>query len=520
MKLLHLFLLSYCSLGIVFGQYEHYDLNQNNVNLTVSNSGVFFRNSDFGTNGYEIPSGSGKHAFYTMGFWFGGEDVSGQLKMAIQAYVPGGDVFQGPLTNDGTATWPASSEDYTIYPVSKSMIDYHIDNVGEAGYIVPDELLNWPAHGDIDAGVDYYLAPFVDVNGNGIYDPTLGDYPKIKGDKAVYIILNDKGGIHASGADPIGIEIHYLFYQYSTADYLNNTSFVNVKVINRGTQTLYNFRTGCFADTDLGADSDDYVGFNIPNNMMYAYTSDNFDGEDVPGSPGYGANPPAFGITLLNHNANAFATFHGVGVMGAPTTPAEYYSYMGAIWPDGTHFTEGGSGYGGADETNFLYSGNPGVDGDWSELGEGNIGGDRRMVMSAEDEAFEPHEILCFDYAIIYNRDGDHLENVDGLIDLAGEVKGFYDNDINPYCETGFSGISEQDETLPVGIIPNPSKGTFSVDLKGTFDIQIFALDGRLVYSQSELQGAKQLQTDLSNGTYIIMITQNQKKYQSKLVIN
>ena len=44
-------------------------------------------------------------------------------------------------------------------------------------YETPEVITNWPAsHFDFD-GTNEYLAPFQDVNGDGLYDPTAGDYP-------------------------------------------------------------------------------------------------------------------------------------------------------------------------------------------------------------------------------------------------------------------------------------------------------------------------------------------------------
>ena len=50
-------------------------------------------------------------------------------------------------------------------------------NVLFPGYEVPDIIQNWPAHGDVAAGQDYYLAPFYDNNDDGTYNWQDGDYP-------------------------------------------------------------------------------------------------------------------------------------------------------------------------------------------------------------------------------------------------------------------------------------------------------------------------------------------------------
>jgi hypothetical protein len=40
------------------------------------------------------------------------------------------------------------------------------------------------------------LLPFADVNNNGIYDPSYGDYPNVLGDEALYLMYNDKFAAH------------------------------------------------------------------------------------------------------------------------------------------------------------------------------------------------------------------------------------------------------------------------------------------------------------------------------------
>ena len=91
-------------------------------------------------------------------------------------------------------------------------------------YKVPDIIKTWPAHGDVSLGQDFYLAPFYDFNGDGVYHWQDGDYPwhdikktkecsvdrsvSLYGDLNYWWVMNDKGNIHTeTGADPIGMEI-------------------------------------------------------------------------------------------------------------------------------------------------------------------------------------------------------------------------------------------------------------------------------------------------------------------------
>ena len=506
----YLFLTTLSSVG--FAQYEAHALDFNNVDAAISNSGMFF-NDPIGAARYEVPKGSGNHMIYTMGFWFGGADINGNIKLAAQTYTENGDLFPGALTTEG-AEAPIEAESAGVYPILKGEIDYHILHFSDVGYTVPSSIANWPAHGNIEVGIDYYLAPFVDVNGDGVYNPIAGDYPKIKGDKAIYLIMNDKGDLHETGSDPIGIEVHYLFYQYVTDDYLDNTTFVNMKIINRSTQSLYDFRVGCYLDGDVGYSLDDYAGFNEENNVMFVYNGDSED-EGTGAQPGYGTDPPALGVVLLNKEVNSFATYQGTGAHGEPTNTVHYYNYMNAIWPDGTHFLDNAS-----EETNFLYSGNPNNITEWSEHSVANAPGERRLLMSASYATYTPSEVICLDYAIVYSRTGNNIENVQGVIDNAALVKSFYDSE-EAYCEAGFLGLTKTEtKNTEFSLYPNPSTGNFTVDVVGDYNLEIYSFDGRLVHQEFNKNGSEAIKTNLTNGTYLVVIKQGNKKSQSKLIIN
>lgn len=505
--------IAFSSTGIC--QLEYQALNFNNVNALLSNGGVFFNDTDDAAPGYEMPKGSGNHGIYAMSFWFGGEDVNGQLKLAATTYTQEGDFFPGALTVSGDASSPEAEEaSKQIYLISQAQIDYHIANYDEVGYDMPAVIEDWPAHGDPSFDLAFYLAPFEDVDGDGIYDPTFGDFPIIKGDQAVYMILNDKGGIHASGSDPIGMEMHLLFYQYVGGDYLDNTTFLNMRIINRGSQTLFDFHSACFVDGDLGDSSDDYVGFNEGDNVMYCYNGSNFDAD-------YGENPPAIGVALLNREVNKFAPVGGeLDATGMPITPSDYYNYMSGRWLDGTSFTDGGTGYGGDVEVDFIYDGLP-YGGGWTETTVGNPPGERRMMMSNQHfgGVFAPNTELCYDYAIVSNQASNFLSNAVNVINMAEYAKTHYLTDGEAYCNNIVLGIDEKAAKLSFDIYPNPSNGTFTIQADGIYTATIYTLEGRQVYQSANLNGNQFIQPGVSSGIYIVKILQNDKIYQSKLIV-
>ena len=124
-----------------------------------------------------------------------------------------------------------------------------------------------------------------------------------------------------------------------------------------------------------------------------------------------------------------------------------------------------------------------------------------------------------FDYAVLTSsRLGDSFENASALISQAPIIQAFYEDMPNVYCDFTLND-NEMEAGNPVTIYPNPSNGTFNVDLAGNFDLTIFSLDGRTVYSEQNVNEATPIDANLARGSYVIKLTQNNTTYQSKIVI-
>ena len=102
---------------------------------------------------------------------------------------------------------------------------------------------------------------------------------------------------------------------------------------------------------------------------------------------------------------------------------------------------------------------------------------------------------------------------------MAPTIQTFYDTQPDSYCEY-YLGISAYNEIEELEVYPNPSKGSFTVDLMGEYDLQIFSVDGRLMQSEFNTNDRSLIHTDLSTGTYMVRINQAGKTYHSKLIIN
>lgn len=307
---------------------------------------------------YEVPQGSGVNALFAGAIWVGGHDANGQLKLAAQRFRQDGiDYWPGPLTTDGLAY--VSPEICTAYDrhyvITKSTVkefrewwkctqDINCDESVEfPEYHIPEIILNWPAHGP-EGGYDYNLAPWWDVDGDGVYNPLNGDFPyyefpsegitndpfckrprgqasRLFGDHTLWWVYNDKGNIHTeTGGAAIGMEFRAQYFAFTTNDELNDMTFANYNIINRSTYILTDTYFGVWTDADLGYAKDDYTGCDVQRGLGYMYNGDDFD-ESAEGISGYGSQPPAIGIDFFEgpyqdadgkDNSTSYDTINGV----------------------------------------------------------------------------------------------------------------------------------------------------------------------------------------------------------------
>ena len=362
---------------------------------------------------YEVPKNSLKHSMFLSSLWLGGTDVNQQLRIAAQRYRTNGvDFWTGPLDTSGTAeiTPEVCAEWDKHFIITRQEVDKFVawfnDPEAHTDYVIPNSILDWPAHGDVSKGQAYYMAPFYDEDGNGFYDPYKGDYPyydlkneecnrsrdrvsKRFGDITFWFVFNDKGNIHKeTEGDAIGLEVQAQQFAFATNDEINNMTFTNYRIINRSTFTLIETYFGTNFDPDLGYPQDDYVGCDVKRGLGYCYNGKAVDGSGATGH--YGANPPAIGVDFFegpfqdpdnldnpqDSACNAFinGSINGLNfgdgeidnerwgmrrlvyycnsgtgcdfqVQGDPSIAVHYYAYLRGYWKDGTRMVYGGNGH-------------------------------------------------------------------------------------------------------------------------------------------------------------------------------
>ena len=322
-------------------------LNINNARVRVNAGGDMWWDLPGGSGSkYYIPANGSATSLFAGSLWIAGLDINNQLKCSAvrfrqgprsQGFPGGNDFWTGPLTVDGTASIDAATcmEYDKMYNITRAEVDdflQHCDEHGipAAGYEIPVNILNWPAHGDPTRQMSYYLAPFYDRDEDGNYDPAQGDYPYydienelchtqiptmeeiwggtvhgsiladqvIKGDQTIWWVFNDKGNAHTeTGGAAIGMEIRAQAFAFATNDEINNMTFYSYEIINRSTYTLTNTYFSPWTDVDLGYAKDDYVGCDVSRGLGYGYNGAAIDGSGQ--TEAYGANPPAVGVDFF-----------------------------------------------------------------------------------------------------------------------------------------------------------------------------------------------------------------------------
>ncbi len=192
-------------------------LDANNVRARLYNNGGLFWKASGPM--YNVPKSTPANAIYNHQIWIGGL-IDGELHMAGSDYGPW-EFWPGPLDRKGNPPLDCSVYD-RMYSVRRSEVEAY-DQTGT----MTDDLRDWP----FDLG-----APVVDGDGNpDNYNLAGGDRPAIKGDQTVWWIMNDMGNEHQwSEAPPMQIDVRVTAYAFSYPRRLQNTTFYQYELTNRG----------------------------------------------------------------------------------------------------------------------------------------------------------------------------------------------------------------------------------------------------------------------------------------------
>lgn len=557
------------------------DINQ--VSALFNQDGDFFMyNISPFVGGYVVPKNDTKSSIFAKSFWIGGKDQNNQLRISSQTYrqasTLGFNFISGLIHQNGVADSTTAPQFNRIWEVTKSQIqDFQIafaaGNVTNGSFQIPRDILQWPGN---RPNSTEKLAPYVDVNNDNLYNPYHGDYPLIKGDKMLWWIYNDLRPNRALGiSTALGVEIKASAYAYACSNLtgadtvLNYSTFLNLDIQNRSSNTYTETYIGNFVDVDLGNFSSDYVGCFVDKSTWY--TSNDY--LIFPGNPP--TIRPAIGFTLLSgpladlndgidNNRNGIVDepneeiamsghmyFNNDGsVIGNPVTGSDAYNYLNSKWRDDVPLTYGSNGYGNSIQINtcsnnlpakFMFPGTTdsigyGVGGSpsnpitlfpWTEYNPCDTGsfanapGIRRNLASFGPFTLQPNQTKNLEMAIIYSNGSGQLGSVNQLYNHdIDRIRFWYNNMQFPSCGFPLSTQTLQPKS-EINFFPNPNNtGLLNYQMKDASrnSYQIFNITGKRIASGTlfESQGILDL-SNLANGMYFIQIVDG-KTY--KIVLN
>jgi hypothetical protein len=544
--------------GITSNNYKYLDVNR--VKAGIMNRGdMWWDIGGSGNASYEVPKGSGVHSGFGGSLWMGGLDASNQLHIAGQTYrQTGNDYWPGPLDTTNASIDSATAMNYDkIWKIDYNDINTFITqfNLGNVPltYTPTADIMNWPAKGTGNKAKN--LAPFVDVNNNGIYDPLVGgDYPKIKGDQTLYFIFNDNFTTHSETKGlPLGIEVHAMAYAYGCPTILNGrnelayTTFYDYKIHNRSSNNYHDVYVGLWADIDLGDYLDDYIGSSVNENLGFCYNADSIDYNGA-GAGGYNHYPPAIGTTVLkgplasvsdgkdNDNDNLldepgeqclmnYFDYYNNNVGNFPTQTTNpwskyhFYNILQGMWKDSTDHTCGGNAYGGTTKAIFDYPwsnyiGNP--CGTWTEITAGNIAGDRRYIVSSGPFLFPANSMTEVEYAQVWSVDssatiGRNIASVNKLITDAQKIRAFYGGTKTNCLSSINIGVEENVLNDQLLIYPNPANSVLNIKSENSLGKSVILITDVLGKTIIETKNNDLYQTSinieqLSSGVYLLQL--------------
>jgi hypothetical protein len=519
-----------------------------------------------GVPGYEVPKGSGKHSLFASSIWIGGIDAGKNLKTAAQTYRQQGavDWWTGPLDGQGEISAQECQKYDRIYRITRA----EVQNFIASGVRTP-AIDNWPGNGDISIGQAQNLAPYVDVDGDGFYSPSAGDYPgynfsltnancnnQLYGDQTLWWVFNDKGNIHTSSQSTLslGVEVRAQAFAYASPDpHISNTTFYKYQIINRSSTTLDSTYIGMWVDSDLGKFNDDYIGCDVGRSLGYGYNGDNNDDGPI----GYGINPPAVGLDMLQGPLadagdgidndkdgtadepdeeilmSSFLYFRNdLSPQGNPFNSYDFYNYLRGRWLDGSPMTYGGNGKGvgnGATSTpcRYMFPGttDPANTTDWTEVTAGNSPGDRRFVQAAGPFTMVPGAVQYVTNAAVWARaaSGGATASVDSLKAADDRVQNFFSK-----CFDVVSVSEHEKDARKVLVSPNPFSSrtelSFANPLGHSHTLRLFNITGKEVQNYENISGTSVVisRGALPAGIYFYRLTDTQASRQltGKIIIH
>ena len=460
-----------------------------------------------------------RHTMFASALWVGGMN-NNNLHVAAMTYrQSGSDFWAGPLDNNASITEDETKKWDKFFEISAREVEKFKRDPNQ----ITNAIRNWPAHGDTTKNQSKYLAPFVDKDNDGIYNPSKGDYPKIKGDYAMWWVFNDNAAGHGETlGQPLGIEIHAMAYAFNTQDTtLNRTIFFEYEIVNRSKNNYNDVYLGLWTDFDIGFGFDDYIGSDSSLSAYFGYNGD----PDDEGVGGYGDNIPVQSVVFFNDSLKNFLAYNNdFTPRGNPVEPEDYYSYLSGKWLDGKPFVAGCNGYycPGAKKTSYMYPGNPLDNKLWNERSAGNKPGDRRGLGSTGPLTLNAGDKHTFNFAYVttFKQSGSTDANLKAMYNDIAKTKKFYNENLN----TGTPEVNFAQSSLELSVYPNPATNILTLQWNNSKadNVRLVNMLGQTVWNQSVNQGESAIHLDTKHfprGIYMAIVESGNQKLVKRVIL-
>ncbi len=514
---------------------EQLDINRVNARFMVH--GDMFWDPATGLAAYEFPKGSGKHSGFASSLWVGGINQStSNLHVAAQTYrQSGNDYWPGPLNETTGASDTIIAADWAqIWKVNLTTIDSFLALTIHTLSNTPASILEWPGKGNIYSQTpnnssltipNRDMAPFIDVNSDGIYNPLDGDYPDIKGEQMLWWVFNDNSAPHGeTGSPALQIEVHASAYACNQAG-LENTTYLNYKLHNFSTNIFDSTVIAYFNDMDLGYAFDDYIGYDSTLRMGVTYNGDAFDESQY----GYGSNLTQRGVVLIQSPGDGLTqeplgTFtyynNNLSRTGNPYNINDFYGYMTGSWKDGSLFVQGCA----PDATSgtasrYVFPDDPSVANGVSEVACNTTPNDRRFIMSSKAFTLLPNaQPIEFTFAFINTDTGVDNSNFNELRRLADSAYTYVNACSGPTFATGLPSFEENN----IQLYPNPAHDYIMIKdaEQGQKTARLYSVSGQVLQEKTFSNQEEKMSTaQYAPGIYFLELIKNDKQLIKKFSV-
>ena len=474
------------------------------VQLRINSNGSIGIDLNSLTPSSHVTQEPNNHFLKQAGLYLVAQDENGLFHTAIQ-YLQGIDSFDfwpGPVNTLTQQTGTIAEWD-NVWSLTKEEVENHKTNWNTSGYEVNANIAYWPANGP--EGFAPYLAPFVDYNGDNIYNPELGDYPAIRGKKSAYCIFNDLAREHkASLGSELGIEVQLMAYQLENSDAI----YLEYYIINRSSINYETINVGFVLDGQCGNPNDNFAGTfqNFPQSI-FIYNADNND-EDY-----FGTNLPFVSATFLNENmTNSIAFDNTNAINGSPSTVDEHTQIGQGNWKNGQTLQQGGTGVTATSPASYIFNQSPESTMPWIENQTSNTAGTRTIIGTTRHATFSTKDFIKIDIALNFGTYQSESLRAQTILNACEKSTSNYRK---------VTSAPSYSSSKIFDIYPNPILGdNFTINSTEDFNLEISNYQGVICYNKDNLKkGKNRCNISLPTGIYHLKLITKKGVQTIKLCI-